>query len=92
MCGICGELRFDGLAPDENLLKKMTEKLARRGPDASGHYLAGPVALGHRRLSVIDLSDRSGQPMVDDTLGLVLVFNGTIYNYPELKEQLRAKG
>ena len=92
MCGICGELRFDGLAPDENLLKKMTAKLARRGPDASGQYLAGPVALGHRRLSVIDLSERSGQPMVDDALGLVLVFNGTIYNYPELKEQLRAKG
>ena len=92
MCGICGELRFDGLAPDENLLKKMTAKLARRGPDASGQYLAGPVALAHRRLSVIDLSERSGQPMVDDALGLVLVFNGTIYNYPELKEQLRAKG
>ena len=92
MCGICGELRFDGLAPDENLLKKMTAKLARRGPDASGQYLAGPVALGHRRLAVIDLSERSGQPMVDDALGLVLVFNGTIYNYPELKEQLRAKG
>jgi asparagine synthase (glutamine-hydrolysing) len=92
MCGICGELRFDGLAPDENLLKRMTEKLARRGPDAGGQYLAGPVALGHRRLSVIDLSERSGQPMVDAALGLVLVFNGTIYNYPELKEQLRAKG
>jgi asparagine synthase (glutamine-hydrolysing) len=92
MCGICGELRFDGLSPDKSTLAKMTEQLARRGPDASGEYFSGPVAFGHRRLSVIDLSERSSQPMVDAALGLVLVFNGTIYNYPELREQLRGKG
>jgi len=92
MCGICGELRFDGLSPDKSTLAKMTEHLARRGPDASGEYFSGPVAFGHRRLSVIDLSERSSQPMVDAALGLVLVFNGTIYNYPELREQLRGKG
>ena len=92
MCGICGELRFDGQAPDETALKRMTDRLARRGPDASGRYISGPVAFGHRRLAVIDLSERSGQPMVDSTLDLVLVFNGTIYNYPELREQLGAKG
>ena len=92
MCGICGELRFDGQAPDETALRSMIDKLARRGPDASGQYLSGPVAFGHRRLAVIDLSERSSQPMVDVTLGLVLVFNGTIYNYPELREQLGAKG
>lgn len=92
MCGICGELRFDGQAPDETALRSMTDKLARRGPDASGQYISGPVAFGHRRLSVIDLSERSSQPMVDSMLGLVLVFNGTIYNYPELREQLGAKG
>ena len=92
MCGICGELRFDGSSPDKELLRKMTDKLARRGPDASGEYFSGPLALGHRRLAVIDLSERSSQPMVDVTLGLVLVFNGTIYNYPELREQLRGKG
>jgi asparagine synthase (glutamine-hydrolysing) len=79
MCGICGELRFDGQVPDETALKRMTGKLARRGPDASGQYRSGPVAFGHRRLAVIDLSERSGQPMVDSTLDLVLVFNGTIY-------------
>jgi asparagine synthase (glutamine-hydrolysing) len=92
MCGICGELRFDGQAPDKTVLTRMTDTLARRGPDGSGQYLAGPVAFGHRRLAVIDLSERSAQPMVDNTLGLVLVFNGTIYNYPELRERLRAKG
>ena len=92
MCGICGELRFDGQAPGRETLEVMTARLARRGPDASGHYFAGPIALGHRRLAVIDLSERSNQPMVDEALGLVLVFNGTIYNYRELREQLRAKG
>ena len=92
MCGICGELRFDGQAPDETALTTMTDRLARRGPDAGGRYAAGPVALGHRRLAVIDLSERSAQPMVDRTLDLVLVFNGTIYNYPQLRKQLQAKG
>ena len=67
-------------------------RLERRGPDAGGQYAAGPLALGHRRLSIIDLSERSSQPMVDRQLGLVLVFNGTIYNYPDLREQLRARG
>ena len=92
MCGICGELRFDGQAPSRAILESMTEKLARRGPDASGFHIQGALALGHRRLSVIDLSERSSQPMVDETLGLVLVFNGTIYNYPELRKQLQARG
>ena len=92
MCGICGELRFDGQAPDETALRNMTDKLARRGPDADGRYISGPLAFGHRRLAVIDLSERSAQPMVDATLDLVLVFNGTIYNYPHLREQLRARG
>jgi asparagine synthase (glutamine-hydrolysing) len=92
MCGICGELRFDGQAPDETALRNMTDKLARRGPDADGRYVSGPLAFGHRRLAVIDLSERSAQPMVDATLDLVLVFNGTIYNYPHLREQLRARG
>jgi len=92
MCGICGELRYDGKRPDQETLFGMMARLERRGPDASGHFTSGPVALGHRRLSIIDLSERSNQPMVDEALGLVLVFNGTIYNYPELREQLRSKG
>ena len=92
MCGICGELRLDGTRPEPQTLVDMVARLERRGPDAGGSYAAGPVALGHRRLSIIDLSERSSQPMVDRELGLVLVFNGTIYNYPELREQLRGKG
>jgi len=92
MCGLCGELRFDGRSPDAEALRAMTAQLARRGPDAAGEYFSGPLALGHRRLSVIDLSERANQPMVDSESGLVLVFNGTIYNYPELREQLRSRG
>lgn len=92
MCGICGELRLDGGVPDLALLGRMMARLARRGPDHAGSYTDGPLAFGHRRLSVIDLSDRSNQPMVDAELGLVLVFNGAIYNYRELRAELQGKG
>ncbi len=92
MCGICGELRFDGAQPDLGCIARMAEVLRRRGPDHGGSYSDGPLALGHRRLSVIDLSERSHQPLVDTELGLVLVFNGTIYNYPELRAELARRG
>ena len=74
------------------MLGRMTDALARRGPDGSGTWFNGPVALGHRRLAVIDLSERAAQPMRDDAAGLALVFNGTIYNYPELRKELQALG
>ena len=92
MCGICGEIRFDHQSPDIGTIHKMMAKLQRRGPDNAGDYLDGPVALGHRRLSIIDLSERSNQPMVDKRLNLTIVFNGTIYNYPQLREELVQKG
>jgi asparagine synthase (glutamine-hydrolysing) len=92
MCGICGELRLDGTPPDLRTIQTMMAKLERRGPDAAGHYLDAPLALGHRRLAVIDLSERSNQPLIDRELGLALVFNGTIYNYPELREYLITRG
>lgn len=92
MCGICGELRFDGAAPDMAALSRMSDKLARRGPDHAGIYQDGPLAFGHRRLSIIDLSAHANQPMVDAALQLTLVFNGTIYNYRELRVELQAKG
>ena len=92
MCGICGELRFDGGAPDMAAISRMSDKLARRGPDDAGSYLDGPLAFGHRRLSIIDLSAHAHQPMVDATLQLTLVFNGTIYNYRELRAELQALG
>ena len=92
MCGICGELRFDGAAPDLTVIGRMNDKLARRGPDAEGRFVDGPLAFGHRRLSIIDLSARSNQPMRDPELGLTLVFNGTIYNYKSLRVDLQALG
>ncbi|MDO8991347.1 MAG: N-acetylglutaminylglutamine amidotransferase [Sideroxyarcus sp.] len=92
MCGICGELRFDQSIPDMDALKRMTAKLARRGPDHEGFFNGGALAFGHRRLSIIDLSAHSDQPMVDDDLKLALVFNGTIYNYKELRAELVEMG
>jgi asparagine synthase (glutamine-hydrolysing) len=92
MCGIAGEIRFDGRFADTAVVSRMAECLARRGPDGSGIHAQGPVALGHRRLKIIDLSNHAAQPMVDPELGLSLVFNGCIYNYPELREELSAKG
>jgi asparagine synthase (glutamine-hydrolysing) len=70
----------------------MSEKLAPRGPDSAGLVLRGRVGLGHRRLKIIDLSERAEQPMVDSALGLTIVFNGCIYNYPELREALQKEG
>jgi asparagine synthase (glutamine-hydrolysing) len=92
MCGICGELRLDGQQPDLALLRGMLGRLIRRGPDHEGCFSDGPLVLGHRRLAVIDLSDRSNQPMIDHDLGLALVFNGAIYNYRELRQELIGKG
>ncbi len=92
MCGICGDYRFDGTKPELDSIKKMLQKLERRGPDNEGIFHEGPVILGHRRLSIIDLSERSNQPIVDNKLQLALVFNGTIYNYPELRKELIQKG
>jgi asparagine synthase (glutamine-hydrolysing) len=91
MCGLCGQVSFGGeaeLAP----IPLMAEKLKQRGPDAAGAFLQDNVALGHRRLSIIDLSATSQQPMVDPELGLAIAFNGCIYNYKELRQELTAKG
>jgi asparagine synthase (glutamine-hydrolysing) len=70
----------------------MMEAIAPRGPDGSGLVLHNAVALAHRRLSIIDLSVKARQPMVDAQLGITIAFNGCIYNYPELREELEAKG
>ena len=92
MCGIAGELRFDGTPPERAVHDRMSARLSRRGPDGAGYWHEGPVAFAHRRLAIIDLSKRSHQPMVDIALGLTLVFNGTIYNYPELRHDLVVRG
>ena len=92
MCGICGEIRFDDRPASQEAVRRMLPRLERRGPDAGGLWQADAVALGHRRLAIIDLSERANQPMVDEVLDLVLVFNGAIYNYRELRAELIADG
>ncbi|MGA4727866.1 N-acetylglutaminylglutamine amidotransferase [Micromonospora taraxaci] len=92
MCGIGGEFRLDGAPPDMAAVERMLPALASRGPDGEGRWQHGPAALVHRRLRIIDLSDAGAQPMVDSELGLALVFNGCIYNYRELRDELTAAG
>ena len=92
MCGICGEVTFDGAAVDVAALSRMTETMAPRGPDGMGVSAEGRIGFGHRRLKIIDLSEKAAQPMRDSELGLTIVFNGCIYNYPELRAELEGKG
>jgi asparagine synthase (glutamine-hydrolysing) len=92
MCGFCGEIRFDGSQPDVEQLQAMNAVLVPRGPDAGGLLQMKHIAVAHRRLKIIDLSEHAQQPMVDNELGLGLVFNGCIYNYRELRAELRALG
>ena len=91
MCGFAGELRRDG-APDRDALARMQAVLAPRGPDGEGVWIDGPVGLAHRRLAIIDLSPSGAQPMVDEALGLAVVFNGCIYNHRELRAELERAG
>ncbi|MFR9776251.1 N-acetylglutaminylglutamine amidotransferase [Micromonospora sp. MS34] len=92
MCGLAGEFRRDGSRADVSAVERMAATMSDRGPDDSGVWSQGPTALGHRRLKIIDLSAASGQPIVDAAAGLTGVFNGCIYNYRELREELQAKG
>jgi asparagine synthase (glutamine-hydrolysing) len=92
MCGFSGELRFDGRPADVAAVARMSASMEHRGPDGGGVWQRGPVALAHRRLTIIDLSRAGEQPMVDSELGLSLVFNGCIYNYRELRAELEADG
>ncbi|TDC40724.1 N-acetylglutaminylglutamine amidotransferase [Micromonospora sp. KC213] len=92
MCGLAGEFRRDGARADVAAVERMAATMSDRGPDDSGVWSQGPVALGHRRLKIIDLSAASGQPLVDPDSGLTGVFNGCVYNYRELREQLQARG
>lgn len=92
MCGICGQIGLNGKSIPSDTLSKMMTELDHRGPDAKGMFLQGPVGLGHRRLKIIDLSERAQQPMVDNALGLSVVYNGAVYNYPELRSELTRLG
>ena len=88
MCGIAGVRTFTRHIEIAPILKRLTGNLAHRGPDAEGLYVNLPIGVGHRRLSIIDLSDAANQPFMDSNRRYVLVFNGEIYNFSELRAQL----
>ena len=92
MCGATGEVRLDGRTPDIVAVSAMAEAMAPRGPDGAGVWSQGRVALGHRRLKIIDLSEAGAQPMVDAELGLAMAWNGCIYNYKNLRRELTEHG
>ena len=91
MCGICGIFDFKGAPVDRDLLARMTSTIRHRGPDGEGFYVQGPIGLGHRRLSIIDL-EGGAQPITNEDGTLQIIFNGEIYNFIELREELKAKG
>lgn len=92
MCGICGIFQLDGQPVPHRYIKAMSDAIAHRGPDGEGHYIDVNLALGHRRLAVLDLSPAGSQPMSSDDGRIVLTYNGEIYNYLELKLLLEEKG
>jgi asparagine synthase (glutamine-hydrolysing) len=92
MCGICGQFNFRNQAPVRRAdLEAMTKSIAHRGPDDEGYFIAGPLGFGFRRLSIIDLAG-GHQPMSDQEESVWVVFNGEIYNFPELKRELQSHG
>ena len=89
MCGLCGKINFDRDEPaSAAVVRNMMRVMAHRGPDGEGRFVAGPVALGHRRLSIIDLSTGE-QPMSNEDGTVWVVFNGEIYNFAELRREPR---
>jgi asparagine synthase (glutamine-hydrolysing) len=92
MCGIAGIFHRDGQPVSPVILKGMTDAIAHRGPDGEGHFVDGPAGLGHRRLSIIDLSDAASQPMATTDGRYVLTYNGEIYNFREIRADLLRRG
>ena len=92
MCGIAGIFNINGNPTSLNTIKAMTTKIAHRGPDGEGFYVEENIALGHRRLAILDTSALGSQPMESKNGEWVVVFNGCIYNYLELKSHLKSKG
>lgn len=92
MCGICGIFNLNGEPVAHRSIESMTEALAHRGPDDEGHYIDRNIALGHRRLAVLDLTPAGHQPMTSQDGAIVVVYNGEIYNHLELKAELEASG
>ena len=92
MCGIAGEIRFDGEPVDVAALSRMNERQQPRGPDGQGLQVSDRFGFGHRRLKIMDLSEAAQQPMFDPALGAGIVFNGAVYNHAELRKELQAQG
>lgn len=92
MCGVVGMLDRSGSPARPEILKAMVERLAHRGPDGEGTYLDGPLGLGHRRLAILDLSEAGHQPMATPDGRFVIIYNGEIYNFRELRKELEAAG
>jgi asparagine synthase (glutamine-hydrolysing) len=92
VCGITGVLNFSGEPVSPRVLDRMTSSLAHRGPDGEGAFLESGIGLGHRRLSIIDLTTGGSQPMATPDGRLVVTYNGEIYNFLELRQELEAKG
>lgn len=91
MCGICGVYEFKAEPVDPDLVDRMTSAMAHRGPDGSGRYISRCIGLGHRRLSIIDI-EGGAQPLTNEDGSLRVIFNGEIYNFIELREELEKKG
>lgn len=94
MCGVFGWIKFEHqLTKDEiRNAQKCVESMIHRGPDSHGEWISDYVYMGHRRLSIIDLSSKADQPFIDEDKRYILIFNGEIYNYLELKQELMKKG
>jgi len=92
MCGICGVFNRDGSAVSRVALRRMNDSIAHRGPDGEGYFVDGDVGLGHRRLSIVDLSSAGAQPMSTSTGRFVITYNGEVYNYRELRVRLESLG
>lgn len=92
MCGICGYYNLNGEPVSQAVLRKMTKAIAHRGPDGEGYYTDRMAALGHRRLSILDLSDNGKQPMLSQGGNYVIAYNGELYNFKDIKRELTAKG
>jgi asparagine synthase (glutamine-hydrolysing) len=92
MCGLAGEIRFDGEAIDPGAIARMNQSQRARGPDGQGLMVFDRFGFGHRRLKIMDLSDAAQQPMFDPGLGVGIVFNGAVYNHNALRQELQAKG
>src|ERR1044071_9822100 len=92
MCGIAGIFNINGTKISESDLKSMTDKIGHRGPDGEGVFVDDNLGLGHRRLAILDTSALGSQPMFSKNGEWGVVFNGCIYNYQEIKNELKSKG